>query len=113
MNRCTWAYAAVAAGTLAAASACSTAPVKTSEQAQNDRETAAAVQQALKADTDIYTQHVTVLADRGVVHLSGYVWSDNDRYEAEQTAEAVPGVNKVVDEMELEREGIDNSPVSR
>lgn len=113
MNRGTWAYAIAAACTLAAASACSTAPAKTSEQAENDRETAAAVQQALRSNKGIYTQHVIVQADNGVVHLSGYVWSDYDQFEAERTAESVPGVNKVVDEMELEREGIDNSPVSR
>ncbi len=94
-------------------SACVTGPTKTSEQQLNDKEMAAAVQNALKANSHIYTQHITVQADNGVVHLGGYVWSDFDQYEAERTAEAVPGVSKVIDEMELEREGIDNSPVSR
>jgi osmotically-inducible protein OsmY len=54
-----------------------------------------------------------VQADNGVVHLGGYVWNDFDQYEAERTAESVAGVSKVVDEMELERNGIDNSNVSR
>jgi osmotically-inducible protein OsmY len=112
MKPYSWAHAAVAVGTLAALCACATTP-KTSEQAENDRATVAAVQRALTADKSIYTEHVTVKADNGVVHLSGYVWTDTDRYEVEQTAESVPGVDKVVNEMELEREGIDNSPVSR
>ena len=88
-------------------------PHKTSEQQVNDKETAEAVEAALKANTHIYTQHITVQVDNGVVHLGGYVWTDFDQYEAERTAESVPGVTKVVDEMELERNGIDNSPVSR
>jgi hypothetical protein len=93
--------------------ACTSAPQKTSEQALADKETAEAVQRALSADTHIYTQHVQIEVDHGVVHLSGYVWNDFDQSEAERIAESVAGVTKVVDEMELEREGIDNSPVGR
>jgi osmotically-inducible protein OsmY len=106
-------YTTLAAAVIAAATACATAPYKTSEQQVNDKETTEAVEAALKANTHIYTQHVTVQADNGVVHLGGYIWNDFDQYEAERTAESVPGVSKVVDEMELELNGIDNSPVSR
>ena len=103
----------LAASVLLCAVACSTTPRKTSEQQQDDKATVAAVQSALSADTHIYTRHVTVQADNGVVHLGGYVWNDFDLYEAQRIAESVPGVTKVVDEMELERQGIDNSDVSR
>jgi osmotically-inducible protein OsmY len=103
---------AIAAG-FAGVGGCVTAPHKTSEQMVADKETVAAVEAALKANTHIYTQHVIVTADNGVVHLAGYVWSDFDQYEAERTAESVPGVAKVVDEMELERNGIDDSNVTR
>jgi osmotically-inducible protein OsmY len=48
-----------------------------------------------------------------VVHLGGYVWNDYDLEEAQRVAGAVSGVTQVVDEMELERGGIDNSAVSR
>jgi osmotically-inducible protein OsmY len=48
-----------------------------------------------------------------VVRLSGYVWSQPDLLEAQRIAEAVQGVTRVVDDLELERGGIDNSPVSR
>ena len=92
---------------------CASEPHKTSEQALTDKETAEAVQRALSANTHIYTQHVQVEVDKGVVHLSGYVWTDFDQYEAERIAESVAGVTKVVDEMELERGGLGNSPVSR
>lgn len=95
------------------AAACSTTPHKTSEQQQTDKETAARVQSALDADTHIYARHISVVADNGVVHLGGYVWNNSDLYEAQRIAESVPGVTQVVDEMELERGGIDNSPVSR
>jgi len=103
----------LAACAMAGATGCATGPYKTSEQQVNDKETADAVEAALKANTHIYTQHVTVQADNGVVHLGGYVWNDFDQYEAERTAESVPGVSKVVDEMELERNGIDDSNVTR
>jgi osmotically-inducible protein OsmY len=104
---------AAAGAVLATTISCVTTPNKTSEQMVADKETASAVEAALRANTHIYTQHVTVQADNGVVHLGGYVWNDFDQYEAERTAESVPGVNKVVDEMELERNGLDNTNVAR
>lgn len=106
-------YIALAVTALSCAVACSTTPRKTSEQQLTDKETEARVQSALTADTHIYAQHITVGADNGVVHLGGYVWNDYDLEEAQRVAEAVPGVTRVVDEMELERGGTDNSAVSR
>ena len=108
-----WLLSALAVSMLSSVVACSTTPYKTSEQQLTDKETATAVQNALNADTHIYTQHVTVQVDNGIVHLGGYIWSDFDMYEAQRIAESTPGVTKVVNEMELERQGIDNSPVSR
>jgi osmotically-inducible protein OsmY len=93
--------------------ACSTTPRKSSEQQLADKETAENVRIALNADTQIYARHISVQADNGVVHLGGYVWSNEDLYVAQRVAEGVRGVTKVVDEMELERGGIDNSAVSR
>jgi len=97
---------------LAALSACASTP-KTSEQRVRDKETVAAVQSALDAHTYIYTKHITIEADDGVVHLGGYVWSDFDMYEAQRLAESAPGVTKVINDMELELEGMGDSPVSR
>ena len=82
-------------------------------QRQLDREMADRVQAALNADTLLYSRHIRVLADGGVVNLSGYVWSRDDLDEAKRVASAVPGVTNVVNDMELERNGIDDSPVSR
>jgi len=106
-------YAALAVSVLSLAAACSTTPRKTSEQQLTDKETETRVQSALTADTHIYAQHITVGADNGVVHLGGYVWNDYDLEEAQRVAEGVSGVTQVVDEMELERGGTDNSAVSR
>lgn len=104
---------ALAVTVLCGAVACSTTPRKTTEQQLADKETAERVQSALAADKSIYAQHISVQADSGVVHLSGYVWNPEDLYEAQRVAETVPGVSQVVDELELERGGIGNSPVSR
>lgn len=106
-------YTALAVTVYSCMIACSTTPRRTFEQQQADKETAERVQSALNSDTYIYARHVTVQADNGVVHLGGYVWNDYDLSEVQRVAAAVPGVTQVVDEMELERGGIDNSAVSR
>lgn len=93
--------------------ACSSGPYRTSEQILVDKETKAAVENALGSDRILYSQHITVRANNGVVHLGGYVWNPDDLYEAQRIAETVPGVTKVVSELELERNGLDNSPVGR
>ncbi len=92
--------------------ACATGP-KTDAQRQVDMETAARVQTALNADKLLYSKHIVVRADDGVVRLSGYVWDPPDLLEAEQIAELVQGVSKVVNELELQRNGIDDSGVTR
>jgi osmotically-inducible protein OsmY len=106
-------YTALAVTVLCCAVACSTTPRKTTEQQLADKETADRVQSALSADSLIYARHISVRSDNGVIHLSGFVWNPEDLYEAQRIAESVPGVSKVVDELELEREGLGNSPVSR
>ena len=102
-----------AAAMLCAVTACVTAPPKTDTQKQADRETAGRVQAALDADQSLYAKHITVRADAGVIHLSGYVWDTGDLDEAASIASLVAGVNKVVNDLELQRNGIDNSGVSR
>jgi osmotically-inducible protein OsmY len=54
-----------------------------------------------------------VRADNGVVRLSGFVWDPPDLLEAKSVAELVPGVSSVVNDLELERNGVDNSGVTR
>ena len=88
-----------------AAAACTTTSDRSPERRLADAGIADAVQSALLSDPNIYARHIDVRADSGVVHLSGYVWDISDFSEARKVAASVPGVSKVVNEMELERGG--------
>lgn len=107
--------AAIAALTLS----CATAPPPTTPapavgQASADRPgadqaLANTIYSELNADTTYYFRHVEVRVDRGVAHLSGYVWSSDAIYRARQVARSVPGVTGVVtSQLELERNGRSN-----
>ncbi|MGO9805005.1 MAG: BON domain-containing protein [Steroidobacteraceae bacterium] len=93
--------------------ACATGPTRSDAQRQLDKETAARVQSALDADKQLYAKHIFVRAENGVVSLTGYVWTQPDLLEAEFVAGGVPGVSKVLNDLELQRNGIDDSGVSR
>lgn len=95
------------------AAACAMGPRETDAQRQIDKETADRVQAALNADELLYARHINVRAREGVVRLAGYVWTQPDLDEARRIAASVEGVKTVVDDLELERNGVDNSPVSR
>ncbi len=94
-------------------SACASGPRKSDAQRNEDTATVDRVQAALEADQQLYSRHITVSADSGVVSLGGYVWTQPDLEEALRIAEGVQGVSRVVNDLELERGGISNSPVSR
>ena len=85
--------------------ACSTAPPKPPEQARAEELTAQRIYAALDADPIYFFRHVDVRVDGTVAHLSGYIWSADALYRAKRIAAQVPGVTRVVNEMELEREG--------
>jgi osmotically-inducible protein OsmY len=97
---------------LGSLAACATSSRTTAQQLE-DKETAARVQAALDGDKQLYAKHIFVRVDEGVVHLSGYVWDPPDLQEAQQVAELVQGVTKVVNNLELQRNGVDDSGVSR
>lgn len=107
------ARAACALGVVGCLVACATGPQKTDAQRQADREIAERVQAALDADKNLYAKHIFVRADNGVVRLSGFVWDPPELTEARQVAEDVAGVTKVVNDLELQRNGADNSSVVR
>jgi osmotically-inducible protein OsmY len=86
--------------------ACSTMPPRTPAQRVVDADTADRVQAALLADPEIYARHIDVRVDRGVVHLSGYVWEAEDFQAARRDAASVPGANAVVSDMDLVRGGL-------
>ena len=98
------ACAALAASVLLAA-ACSSAPPKSPEQERADSATAERIQAALEGDPIFYFRDVEVSVDDGVAVLSGYVWTTDALYRAQEIARAVPGVTRVRDHMELERQG--------
>ena len=93
--------------------ACASGPRETTAQQQADKRTAEQVEIALNADTALYAKHITVRATNGIVHLTGYVWEAEDFELASAIAENVPGVTKVVNDLELNRNGNDNGAVSR
>jgi osmotically-inducible protein OsmY len=97
----------IAAALLAAygVAACTTAPPKTDAERVADEATAQRVEAALEADPTIYARHIDVRVDRGVVHLDGFVWSQQDFYLAKNDAASVPGVTDVISQMELMRNG--------
>lgn len=82
---------------------CATAPARTASELQANKEISDRVESALNADKFLFTRHISVRVDSGVVHLEGYVWSPTDIYEAKRIAKRVPGVTLVVDELELQR----------
>lgn len=104
---------AVAVAVLCGVAACASGPPKTDAQRQADRETAERVEAALNSDKGLYGKHITVQADNGVVHLTGYVWETSDFQTATIIAEGVEGVTAVVNNLELNRNGNDNAPVTR
>jgi osmotically-inducible protein OsmY len=104
-------YTALGAAVLCGLLACATH--RTEAERQADKEIAARVQDALDADKLLYAKHITVRAYDGVVHLSGYVWDPPDLNEAQSVAQQVPGVSQVVNDLELQRNGTDNSGVAR
>lgn len=110
MNRIVSAAAVVL---LCGVAACASAPPRTEAQRQTDKETAERVETALNAEKALYAKHIFVQADAGVVHLTGYVWDPSDFQLALAIAENVPGVTRVVSDLELNRNGNDNAPVTR
>ena len=103
----------LALAVLCGIAACASGPTKSPEQAQADKVTAERVEAALSADKMLYAKHITVHADHGTVWLTGYVWDRPDYDEATAIAEGVPGVTRVVNDLEFQRNGSDNNPVSR
>ena len=103
---CQWsAAAATLLASVTLIGACSTSPPKSPEQAQADQATAQRIYASLNADPTYFFRHVDVRVDDGVAELTGYIWSTQAIYRAEQLAAGVPGVRHVVNDMELEREG--------
>ena len=74
---------------------------------QADRVITQQVCDALAADPIHYFRHVDVYVRDGVATLSGFVWEPQDIYRARELTARVPGVVRVVNQMELNRFGED------
>jgi hypothetical protein len=106
-------YAGLAVAVLCGVAACASASPKTEAQVQADKVMAERVEAALNADRSLFAKHITAHADNGIVRLTGYVWESSDFEEATFIASNVPGVTRVVNDLELNRNGNDNGPVAR
>ncbi len=84
---------------------CLTSPPKSPEQAQADEVAAQRIYEALNVDPTYYFRHLDVRVDGGVAELKGDIWSTEALSRAKEIAAGVPGVKRVVNDMELEREG--------
>ena len=105
--------AGVAVAVLCGVAACASGPSTTDAQGQADKVMAERVEAALNADKALFAKHITAHADNGVVRLTGYVWEAGDFEEATYITSNVPGVTKVVNDLELNRNGDENGQVSR
>ena len=92
--------------------ACASAP-KTDSQRAADKAMAEQVEAALNADRALFAKHIVAHADNGVVRLTGYVWESDDFAEATYVASGVPGVTRVVNDLELNRNGDESGAVAR
>ena len=107
------ALAGVAVVVSCALAACASGPPKSDSQRAEDKAMGERVEAALNADKGLYARHITAHADGGVVTLTGLVWESSDFEEASLVAGYVPGVTRVVNDLELQRNGNDNGPVAR
>ena len=96
---------AILVASVSALAACVSVPPKSPEQERADAATAERVLAALEANPIYYLRDVEVSVDYGVARLTGYVWTTDALYAAQNIARRVPGVTGVQDAMELERQG--------
>ena len=66
-----------------------------------DRKIVKRVEAALDAAPYLYAEHITVTSSDGVVTLAGLVGSASDLHTAVTVSSRVPGVKRVVDDLEI------------
>jgi osmotically-inducible protein OsmY len=106
-------FSTVALAVIVCGAAACMGPRKTDAERGADNDMAARVQAALTADQVLYSRHITVRADGGVVTLGGYAWTPEELLAAKQDAEQVAGVIKVVNRIEVDRGAVSDSAVTR
>ncbi len=106
-------FSTVVVAVIACGAAACVGARKTDAERAADNDTAARVQAALVADKVLYSRHITVRADGGVVTLGGYTWTPEELLAAKQDALQVSGVTKVVNRIEVDRGAVSDSAVTR
>jgi osmotically-inducible protein OsmY len=92
----------VALLTLTVSTGCAaTVPLRPETEKQADRVITEQVRDVLAADPTHYLRHVDVYVRDGVATLSGIVWEPQDIYRARELTARVPGVVRVLNQMEL------------
>ena len=81
--------------------ACSITDHRTEQERVADRSLADHVHDALRADENLYAAHINVDAKGGVVWLTGFVNSADEAQLASQDSKTVPGVQRVVNQIEV------------
>jgi hypothetical protein len=70
-----------------------------------DEELTRRVEVALQSNPYLYLEHVTIRTINGVVHLEGSVSEDSDLLDVLRYARKVPGVRRIVNELDLDSPG--------
>ncbi len=83
------------------AAGCSIPDPRTEQERTADRTVEAQVHTALQADADLYAAHIDVQARHGVVWLTGWVVTVEESKSAVRDSQSVPGVQQVVNRLEL------------
>jgi osmotically-inducible protein OsmY len=76
---------------------------------ESDARATKAVNDRLSADPKHFFRHVQVSVHDGVAELSGFVYSSDAIYKAEELAKQAPGVTRVDNHMRVERNGNNGS----
>lgn len=68
---------------------------------QADQQVTRQVEKTLEADPWIFSEHITVRTENGVVHLEGIVGDTGEWFRILRLARKIPGARRVVSELEI------------
>ena len=71
------------------------------ERQATDEQVTREVQQTLTDDPWIYSEHVVITTENGVVRLEGFVGDTGERFRMLRLARKIAGVRRVVDALEI------------
>ena len=75
------------------------------QEAVPDAEVKQRVETAMRSDQYFYDEHVTITIKDGVVTLHGIVFDDWDLRTARRIAKRIPGVKRVINDLEMQLGG--------